>query len=114
MAKGSKAAYTERQKRKAAHIEDSYESRGLSPDTAEARAWATVNKQDGGGLKGSGGRKAKSPAQRKAARTSSAKNAATTRKKTTAKKSTAKKPAARKTTARTPASVGKVRRGRGG
>jgi hypothetical protein len=48
MAKGSKSSYSSKQKRKAAHIEKGYEKRGVSKDTAEARAWATVNKQDGG------------------------------------------------------------------
>lgn len=52
MARGSKARYTDKQKRKARHIEEGYERRGLSKRTAEARAWATVNKQDGGGKKG--------------------------------------------------------------
>ena len=51
MTKGSKASYTAKKKRKAKHIEDSYEERGFSHKTAEARAWATVNKQDGGGKK---------------------------------------------------------------
>lgn len=51
MSKGSKAAYTDKQKRKAEHIEESYEDRGVSRDEAERRAWATVNRQDGGGKK---------------------------------------------------------------
>jgi len=51
MPQGDKSAYTDKQKRQAAHIEQSYEQRGLSGKTAKARAWATVNKQDGGGLK---------------------------------------------------------------
>lgn len=49
MPKGSKEKYTEKQKRQAEHIEESYEEKGLSSDEAERRAWATVNKQDGGG-----------------------------------------------------------------
>ena len=49
MPKGEKSAYTDKQKRKAEHIEDSYESRGVSHKEAEERAWRTVNKQDGGG-----------------------------------------------------------------
>jgi plasmid stabilization system protein ParE len=52
MPRGSKAKYTDKQKRQAEHIEESYEERGVPPDEAEARAWATVNKQDGGGKKG--------------------------------------------------------------
>lgn len=57
MARGSKASYTSKQKRQAGHIEKSYEKRGVKPKTAEARAWATVNKQTGGGKKGGKGRK---------------------------------------------------------
>lgn len=51
MPQGDKSAYTDKQKRKARHIEESYEARGVSEKTAEARAWATVNKQEGGGKK---------------------------------------------------------------
>ena len=51
MPRGDKSSYTAEQKRKAAHIEESYEERGRSPEEAERIAWATVNKQDGGGLK---------------------------------------------------------------
>lgn len=51
MARGSKRSYTSKQKRKAAHIEQGYKKRGVSSKTAEARAWATVNKQDGGAKK---------------------------------------------------------------
>lgn len=55
MPRGDKSAYTDKQKRQAEHIEESYKERGISEDEAEARAWATVNKQDGGGkLSGSG------------------------------------------------------------
>ena len=51
MPRGDKSSYTDKQKREAAHIEKSYEEKGVSKKTAEARAWATVNKQDGGGKK---------------------------------------------------------------
>lgn len=51
MPQGSKASYTAKQKRQAEHIEKSYEKHGVSEKTAESRAWATVNKQDGGGKK---------------------------------------------------------------
>ncbi len=64
MPRGSKDKYTAGQKRKAEHIEDSYENKGLSKDEAEARAWATVNKQSGGGEK-SGGSGRKKPASAK-------------------------------------------------
>ncbi len=60
MAQGSKAKYTGKQKRKAEHIEESYEKRGVSKKTAEARAWATVNKEDKGGKKSGSGRGKKS------------------------------------------------------
>ena len=56
MPRGDKDAYTDKQKRKAEHIEESYESRGVPKDEAEARAWATVNKEDGGGNKSGSGR----------------------------------------------------------
>ncbi|HYC69792.1 MAG TPA: hypothetical protein VEB66_01210 [Opitutaceae bacterium] len=51
MPQGSKGSYTGKQKRQAAKIERSYKKRGTSSRTAKARAWATVNKQDGGGKK---------------------------------------------------------------
>ncbi|MFC3711323.1 plasmid stabilization protein [Sphingoaurantiacus capsulatus] len=55
MPRGDKTAYTDKQKRKAAHIEEGYEERGVPKKEAEARAWATVNKESGGGnLSGSG------------------------------------------------------------
>ena len=54
MSQGDKSRYTDKQKRKAEHIEEGYERRGVSPDEAERRAWATVNKQDGGGKKPGG------------------------------------------------------------
>ncbi|MGO4387939.1 hypothetical protein AB4Y85_10410 [Microvirga sp. 2YAF29] len=52
MSRGDKSNYTDKQKRKAEHIEEGYENRGVSEKEAERRAWATVNKQDGGGKKG--------------------------------------------------------------
>lgn len=56
MPRGEKSAYTDKQKRQARHIEEGYRKEGLSEKTAEARAWATVNKQDGGGKKSGSGR----------------------------------------------------------
>ena len=52
MPRGDKSKYTDKQKRQAEHIEEGYEKRGVSHDEAEHRAWATVNKNDGGGKKG--------------------------------------------------------------
>jgi plasmid stabilization system protein ParE len=54
MPQGEKSKYTDKQKRKAEHIEESYEARGASEKEAERRAWATVNKTDGGGKKPGG------------------------------------------------------------
>ncbi|CAO3429984.1 hypothetical protein [Azospirillum doebereinerae] len=96
MPRGDKSAYTDKQIRKAEHIEDSYEKRGVPADEAERRAWATVNKDDGGGKKSGSGRGAHTghPAAHKggaeggdasasrtaAERSASAKKAAATRK----------------------------------
>lgn len=56
MPRGDKGAYTDKQKRQAEHIEEGYEDRGVSKKTAKARAWATVNKESGGGKKSGSGR----------------------------------------------------------
>jgi plasmid stabilization system protein ParE len=56
MPRGDKSSYTDKQKRKAEHIEEGYEDRGVSKDEAERRAWATVNKESGGGNKSGSGR----------------------------------------------------------
>jgi plasmid stabilization system protein ParE len=53
---GDKSRYTDKQKRKAEHIAESYEDRGVPADEAESRAWATVNKESGGGNKSGSGR----------------------------------------------------------
>lgn len=97
MPRGDKSAYTDKQKRQAQHIEESYEERGVSEDEAERRAWATVNKMSGGGNKSGSGRgkpENKEPAREggkkggeasasrpAAERSASAKKAAETRKK---------------------------------
>jgi hypothetical protein len=56
MPRGHKSAYTDKQKRQAQHIEQSERERGRSKQSAERIAWATVNKQDGGGKKSGSGR----------------------------------------------------------
>ena len=56
MPRGDKSSYSDKQKRKAEHIEEGYEDRGVSRDEAERRAWATVNKESGGGNKSGAGR----------------------------------------------------------
>jgi plasmid stabilization system protein ParE len=55
MPRGDKDKYTDKQKRKAGHIEESYEKRGVSEEEAERRAWATVNAMHHGGEKPGGG-----------------------------------------------------------
>lgn len=54
MPRGDKSKYTDKQERKADHIAESYENRGVPEKEAERRAWATVNKDDGGGKKEGG------------------------------------------------------------
>jgi plasmid stabilization system protein ParE len=56
MPQGDKSSYTDKQKRKAEHIEDGYEKHGTSHGEAERRAWATANKESGGGNKSGSGR----------------------------------------------------------
>jgi hypothetical protein len=51
MPQGDKSSYSGKQKRKAEHIEEGYEKRGVGKGEAERRAWATVNKQEGGAAK---------------------------------------------------------------
>jgi plasmid stabilization system protein ParE len=96
MPRGGKSKYTGKQERKADHIAESYESRGVPEKEAERRAWATVNKESGGGKNsGSGHGQPESHASSRrggrlggeasasrsaAERSASAKKAATTRK----------------------------------
>ncbi len=56
MPQGDKSSYTDKQKREAKHIEEGYESRGVSARESERRAWATVNKMTHGGKKSGSGR----------------------------------------------------------
>ena len=97
MPRGDKSKYTDKQERKADHIAESYEKKGVSDKEAKSRAWATVNKDDGGGKQPGGSGRGKStghPAAHKggekggkasadrsaAARSALAKKAAATRK----------------------------------
>lgn len=96
MPRGDKSSYTDKQKRQAQHIEEGYENRGLPEKESERRAWATVNKETGGGNKSGSGRGKKdttrsakkggraggaaSAARPAASRSASAKKAAATRK----------------------------------
>ena len=61
MPQGDKSAYTDKQKRKAQHIEESYEKRGVGQEKAQEIAWSTVNKQDGGGKQSGAGRASSKP-----------------------------------------------------
>ena len=81
MPRGDKSAYTDKQKRQAEHIEKGYEERGVSKGEAERRAWATVNKETGGGNKsGSGrGRKDTHESSRKGGRIGGSSQSATKR-----------------------------------
>ena len=113
MPRGDKSSYTDKQKRQAQHIEQGYEERGVGKDEAERRAWATVNKETGGGNKSGSGRGVKdtnvsskrggriggraAAARPAAAKSRSVKKAAATRKRHAAAQSrSAKKTSARK------------------
>ena len=56
MPRGDKSSYSGKQKRKARHIEEGYEKRGVGSKEAAKRAWATVNKESGGGKRSGSGR----------------------------------------------------------
>ena len=62
MPQGDKSKYTDKQERKADHIAEGYEHKGVPDKEAERRAWATVNKDDGGGKKPGGSGRGKSAA----------------------------------------------------
>ncbi|MBV4457287.1 Rho termination factor N-terminal domain-containing protein [Pseudomonas sp. COR58] len=79
MPRGSKAKYTAEQKRKAQHIEERYAHKGVPKDEAEARAWATVNKQSGGGEKAGGSGREKTADAKTRDRRESARRAAASR-----------------------------------
>ncbi len=100
MPRGDKSKYTDKQKRMAEHIEEGYEQKGVSEETAESRAWATVNKLTGGGMKGGSGSPAKVARRRPLARKNAAKAGAKGGRKraATARKSTSSSRTARKPT----------------
>jgi plasmid stabilization system protein ParE len=87
MPRGDKSSYTNKQKRQAEHIEEGYEDRGVGRNEAARRAWATVNKESGGGKKSGSGR-------------GRAKSRTTTRKTGTPTKSRASKPTSRRSSKR--------------
>lgn len=122
MPRGDKSAYSNKQKRMARHIEKGYEKRGVSEDEAERRAWATVNKESGGGNKSGSGRGVPdtttsarkggrlggraSASRSRSQRVAAARKGAATRKRragvsaVTKRKATARKTTARKSSAR--------------
>jgi hypothetical protein len=71
MPRGDKSSYSSKQKRMAEHIEEGYEKRGVGSRTAKARAWATVNKETGGGKKAGPKRKSTGRKKSSTSRTSS-------------------------------------------
>lgn len=84
MPRGDKSSYTDKQKRQAEHIEESEKAQGRSTDAAERIAWATVNKQDGGGKKAPAKKSAKKRVAKKAtAKTTGKKSAKSVTKKAT-------------------------------
>ncbi|MEK6282790.1 MAG: plasmid stabilization protein [Acidobacteriota bacterium] len=93
MPRGDKGAYTDKQKRQAEHIEEGYEKKGVSKKEAESRAWATVNKETGGGKKsGSGrGKKTSRSSARKGGKKAASKKSARKTGRKTSKKKTSKK-----------------------
>lgn len=79
MPQGSKAKYTDKQKRQAQEIEESYEDKGVPAKEAQARAWATVNKQSGGGERPGGSGRDKPASAKARDRQDSAERAAASR-----------------------------------
>jgi plasmid stabilization system protein ParE len=70
MPRGDKSKYTDKQKRQAEKIEEGYKKRGVSSKEAVSRAWATVNKESGGGKKSGSGRKKSSSGTKKSSKKS--------------------------------------------
>lgn len=107
MPRGDKSKYSDKQKRQAGHIAEGYEDRGVPEKEAERRAWATVNKETGGGDKSGSGRGvpdakvsgekggklggAASAARPASARSEAARKAAATRKRNKEKKASTQK-----------------------
>jgi hypothetical protein len=110
MPRGDKRKYTDKQKRKAEHIEEGYEKHGVSSKEAERRAWATVNAESGGGEKPGGSGYGKPESHRssrrggrvsqarrsRSVRQEAARKAAHKRKRNKQKRSTAARKAAQK------------------
>ena len=94
MPRGDKGAYTDKQKRQAEHIEESYEERGTSSKEAARRAWATVNKESGGGKKSGSGRGKRG--NKSASKKGGKKGGKNSSKKSSSKKSSSKRSSSKK------------------
>ena len=94
MPRGDKSKYTDKQERKADHIAESYENRGVPEEEAERRAWATVNKDDAGGKKEGGSGRGKSTGHPAAHRGGRIGGAAAAKRPASARSASAKKAAA--------------------
>lgn len=93
MPRGDKSKYTDKQKRQAEHIEEGYRKQGVSEEEAESRAWATVNKMDGGGKQSGSGRG--KPTNKAPVRKGGKKGGAASAARSTAERSASAKKAAR-------------------
>jgi len=78
----NKKKYTDKQKRMAQHIEESYEEKGVPKKEWEARAWATVNKETGGGRRTGGSGQGMSKSEEKKRRSEGARRGWATRRRT--------------------------------
>ena len=85
MPQGDKSSYTDKQKRKAEHIEEGYRKRGVGKGEAEERAWRTVNKQDGGA------KKKRSSSRRRSSGSTSRKSGGSRKRTRTARRSASRK-----------------------
>lgn len=94
MPRGDKSSYTDKQKRKAEHIEQGYENKGVSKSEAEERAWRTVNKQDKGGKKSGSAKKSgdkKKATKKRGAKKSGAKKSSSRKRASGSRKSASRK-----------------------
>ncbi len=94
MPRGDKSKYTDKQERKAEHIEKDYEKQGVGKKEAQRRAWATVNKDDGGGKKPGGSGRGKTTGHPAAEKGGKAGGKASASRSAVAKSASARKAAA--------------------
>ena len=102
MPRGDKSKYTDKQKRRAEHIKDSYVEHGTDEKEATARAWATVNAESHGGEKPGGSgygqpethQASRRGGQRSQSKRTTAQRSAAAKKAAATRKAKAKKPTA--------------------